>query len=111
MTGMTFDDPLTGGSELPVTVHTRIDKPGKIVCIGRNYREHAKELGNDVPVEPLFFLKPSTSIIGDGESIVLPPQSERVEFEGEIGIVIGKRSQERERNGIRCRHSRNCRSQ
>lgn len=89
MTGMTFDDPLTGGSELPVTVHARIDKPGKIVCIGRNYSEHAKELGNDVPVEPLFFLKPSTSIIGDGEAIVLPPQSERVEFEGEIGIVIG----------------------
>ena len=90
MTGMTFDDPLTGGSELPVTVRARIHKPGKVVCIGRNYREHAKELGNDVPVEPLFFLKPSTSIIGDGESIVLPPQSERVEYEGEIGIVIGK---------------------
>lgn len=91
MTGMTFDDPLTGGSELPVSVHTRIDKPGKIVCIGRNYREHAKELGNEVPAEPLFFLKPSTSIISDGEPIVLPPQSERVEFEGEIGIVIGAR--------------------
>ena len=89
MTGMTFDDPLTGGHELPVTVHTRIDKPGKIVCIGRNDREHAKELGNDVPVEPLFFLKPSTSVVGDGDAIVLPPQSERVEFEGEIGIVIG----------------------
>ncbi|HEU4878992.1 MAG TPA: fumarylacetoacetate hydrolase family protein [Gemmatimonadaceae bacterium] len=91
MTGMTFDDPLTGGSELPVSVHTRIDKPGKIVCIGRNYREHAKELGNEVPAEPLFFLKPSTSVISDGEPIVLPPQSERVEFEGEIGIVIGAR--------------------
>ena len=91
MTGMTFDDPLTGGSELPVSVHTRIAKPGKIVCIGRNYREHAKELGNEVPAEPLFFLKPSTSVIADGEPIVLPPQSERVEFEGEIGIVIGAR--------------------
>jgi 2-keto-4-pentenoate hydratase/2-oxohepta-3-ene-1,7-dioic acid hydratase in catechol pathway len=88
---MTFDDPLTGGSEIPVSAHTRIDKPGKIVCIGRNYREHAKELGNEVPVEPLFFLKPSTSVIADGEPIVLPPQSERVEFEGEIGIVIGAR--------------------
>ena len=65
-------------------------RPGKIVCIGRNYREHAKELGNEVPSEPLFFLKPSTSIIGDGEPIVLPKQSERVEFEGEIGIVIGR---------------------
>jgi 2-keto-4-pentenoate hydratase/2-oxohepta-3-ene-1,7-dioic acid hydratase in catechol pathway len=66
-----------------------IARPGKIVCIGRNYREHAKELGNEVPTEPLFFLKPSTSIIGDGEAIVLPEQSERVEFEGEIGVVIG----------------------
>ncbi|HEY0242217.1 MAG TPA: fumarylacetoacetate hydrolase family protein [Gemmatimonadaceae bacterium] len=68
-----------------------MNRPGKIVCIGRNYREHAKELGNQVPAEPLFFLKPSTSIIGEGEPIILPPQSERVEFEGEIGIVIGQR--------------------
>lgn len=64
-------------------------RPGKIVCIGRNYREHAKEMGNEVPTEPLFFLKPSSSIISDGHPIVLPEQSERVEFEGEIGIVIG----------------------
>ena len=68
-----------------------MNRPGKIVCIGRNYREHAKELGNEVPAEPLFFLKPSTSIIGDGDAIILPPQSERVEFEGEIGVVIGQR--------------------
>ncbi len=68
---------------------TATTRPGKIVCIGRNYREHAKELGNEVPTEPLFFLKPSSSIIGDGEAIVLPEQSERVEFEGEIGVVIG----------------------
>jgi 2-keto-4-pentenoate hydratase/2-oxohepta-3-ene-1,7-dioic acid hydratase in catechol pathway len=68
---------------------SELARPGKIVCIGRNYREHAKELGNEVPTEPLFFLKPSSSIIGDGEAIVLPPQSERVEFEGEIGVVIG----------------------
>jgi 2-keto-4-pentenoate hydratase/2-oxohepta-3-ene-1,7-dioic acid hydratase in catechol pathway len=64
-------------------------RPGKIVCIGRNYREHAKELGNEVPTEPLFFLKPPSSIIAGGEAIVLPEQSERVEFEGEIGVVIG----------------------
>jgi 2-keto-4-pentenoate hydratase/2-oxohepta-3-ene-1,7-dioic acid hydratase in catechol pathway len=87
---MKFDDPLTGG-DLPITGEQPIVRPGKIVCIGRNYREHAKELGNDVPVEPLFFLKPSTSLIFDGDPIVLPPQSERVEFEGEIGIVIGSR--------------------
>ena len=91
MSDLRFDDPLTGGVNIPDFGRSRVDRPGKIVCIGRNYREHAKELGNDVPVEPLFFLKPSTSIISDGDSIVLPPQSERVEFEGEIGIVIGAR--------------------
>jgi 2-keto-4-pentenoate hydratase/2-oxohepta-3-ene-1,7-dioic acid hydratase in catechol pathway len=72
------------------TTSTSSGRPGKIVCIGRNYREHAKELGNEVPTEPLFFLKPPSSIIADGEPIVLPPQSEKVEYEGEIGIVIGK---------------------
>ena len=90
MAGLNFDDPLTGGSEAPAAAHKHIDRPGKVVCIGRNYIEHAKELGNEVPAEPLFFLKPSTSIIGDGDEIVLPPQSSQVEFEGEIGIVIGK---------------------
>jgi 2-keto-4-pentenoate hydratase/2-oxohepta-3-ene-1,7-dioic acid hydratase in catechol pathway len=104
MAGMKFDDPLTGG-DLPVSSEHPIARPGKIVCIGRNYREHAKELGNDVPVEPLFFLKPSTSIIGEGEPIVLPPQSQRVEFEGEIGIVIGARltkaSEEATKDAIR----------
>ena len=65
--------------------------PSKIVCIGRNYLEHARELGNDVPSEPLIFLKPPSSIIGDGEYIELPPQSAQVDHEGEIGIVIGRR--------------------
>jgi 2-keto-4-pentenoate hydratase/2-oxohepta-3-ene-1,7-dioic acid hydratase in catechol pathway len=64
-------------------------RPSKIVCIGRNYADHAKELGNDVPREPIFFLKPPSSLIGDGETIILPPQSHQVEFEGEIAIVIG----------------------
>jgi len=67
------------------------ERPSKIVCIGRNYSEHAKELGHDVPKEPLFFLKPPSSIIGDGDAIELPPQSQQVEHEGEIGLVIGKR--------------------
>lgn len=67
-----------------------MSRPSKIVCIGRNYVDHAKELGNDVPVEPLFFLKPPSSLIGEGDAIVLPPQSQRVEFEGEIAVVIGK---------------------
>jgi len=66
-------------------------RPSKIVCIGRNYLEHARELGNELPPEPLIFLKPSSSLIDGGESIILPPQSEQVEFEGEIGIVIGTR--------------------
>ena len=65
-------------------------RPSKIVCVGRNYLEHAKELGNDVPSEPLIFLKPPSSLIDGGESIVLPPQSEQVDYEGEIGLVIGK---------------------
>jgi 2-keto-4-pentenoate hydratase/2-oxohepta-3-ene-1,7-dioic acid hydratase in catechol pathway len=64
-------------------------KPGKIVCVGRNYREHAKELGNEVPAEPLLFLKPPSSIIASGDTILLPGASSRVEFEGEIGLVIG----------------------
>ena len=66
-------------------------RPSKIVCVGRNYLEHARELGNDVPAEPLIFLKPPSSLIDGGESIVLPPQSEQVEFEGEIGVVVGRR--------------------
>lgn len=65
--------------------------PSKIVCVGRNYAAHAKELGNDVPREPLIFLKPPSSIIRDGESIMLPTVSKHVEYEGEIGVVIGKR--------------------
>jgi 2-keto-4-pentenoate hydratase/2-oxohepta-3-ene-1,7-dioic acid hydratase in catechol pathway len=65
--------------------------PSKIVCVGRNYAAHAKELGNDVPKEPLIFLKPPSSIVRDGESIRLPTVSKQVEYEGEIGVIIGKR--------------------
>ena len=67
-----------------------IDRPGKIVCVGRNYVAHAKELGNEVPLEPLLFLKPPSSVIPTGTPIVLPPQSQQVEYEGEIGVVIGR---------------------
>ena len=66
-------------------------RPSKIVCVGRNYRDHAKELGNDVPKEPLLFLKPPSSVVASGASIVLPAVSKQVEHEGEIGIVIGAR--------------------
>jgi 2-keto-4-pentenoate hydratase/2-oxohepta-3-ene-1,7-dioic acid hydratase in catechol pathway len=66
-------------------------QPTKIVCVGRNYVDHAKELGNDVPKIPLIFMKPPSSIIADGETIVLPPQSKQVEHEAELVVVIGKR--------------------
>lgn len=66
--------------------------PTKIVCIGRNYHDHAKELGNTVPDHPLIFLKPVSSLIADGETIVLPSQSTQVEHEGEIAVIIGKRA-------------------
>lgn len=66
-----------------------IARPGKIVCVGRNYADHAKELGNDVPAAPLLFLKPSTTVIGPGDAIVLPRLSTHVEYEGEVGVVIG----------------------
>ena len=68
-----------------------MSRPGKIVCVGRNYLEHAKELGNEVPKEPLLFLKPPSSVIGTNEAIVLPAQSKQVEYEGEIGIRIAKK--------------------
>jgi 2-keto-4-pentenoate hydratase/2-oxohepta-3-ene-1,7-dioic acid hydratase in catechol pathway len=66
-------------------------EPSKIICVGRNYIEHAKELGNEVPKVPLIFLKPPSSIISDGETILLPAQSAQVEHEGELVVVIGKR--------------------
>jgi 2-keto-4-pentenoate hydratase/2-oxohepta-3-ene-1,7-dioic acid hydratase in catechol pathway len=66
-------------------------RPGKIVCVGRNYAEHARELGNDVPKQPLLFLKPPSAVIGFGEMIPLPRESAQVEYEGEIGVVIGTR--------------------
>ncbi len=65
-------------------------RPGKIVCVGRNYRDHARELGNEIPQEPLIFLKPPSSVVASGAPIVLPPASRRVEYEGEIGVVIGQ---------------------
>ena len=63
--------------------------PSKVVCVGRNYADHAAELGNDVPKEPLLFLKPSTSIIGPNDAIRIPPQSQQVEHEAELAVVIG----------------------
>jgi 2-keto-4-pentenoate hydratase/2-oxohepta-3-ene-1,7-dioic acid hydratase in catechol pathway len=68
--------------------------PSKIVCVGRNYTEHAKELGNEVPKQPLIFLKPPSSVTAPEEPIVMPAISQRVDFEGELAVVIGRRCHE-----------------
>jgi len=67
-----------------------VASPSKIVCVGRNYAEHAKELGNEVPTEPLLFLKAPSAIIGNDDTIVIPLQSHQVEHEGELGVIIGR---------------------
>ncbi len=66
--------------------------PSKIICVGRNYSEHAAELGNEVPKEPLLFFKPPSSVLSPGGVIVLPKLSEKVDYEGELALVIGKRT-------------------
>jgi len=65
--------------------------PSKIICVGRNYADHAKELGNEVPEVPMLFLKPPSSLVAHGETIILPPQTQQPEHEAELAIVIGKR--------------------
>ncbi|MGB6691589.1 MAG: fumarylacetoacetate hydrolase family protein [Terracidiphilus sp.] len=72
--------------------------PSKIICVGRNYREHAKELGNEAPAEPLLFFKPPSSLLKPGGTILLPAASERVDFEGELAIVIGQRTRRLQAN-------------
>jgi 2-keto-4-pentenoate hydratase/2-oxohepta-3-ene-1,7-dioic acid hydratase in catechol pathway len=91
-------------------------RPSKIIGIGRNYLEHARELGNDVPKVPIIFFKPLTSLIGPGETILLPDVSQRVEFEAEIGVVIGRRIRhadqelaERSISGFTCVNDVTCR--
>jgi 2-keto-4-pentenoate hydratase/2-oxohepta-3-ene-1,7-dioic acid hydratase in catechol pathway len=66
-------------------------RPSKIVCVGRNYVAHAKELGNEVPAVPMLFFKPPSALVGPGDPIVLPGTSRQVEYEAEIGVVIGSR--------------------
>ncbi|HEY6893320.1 MAG TPA: fumarylacetoacetate hydrolase family protein [Rhodanobacteraceae bacterium] len=70
----------------------RTQPPTKVVAVGRNYAEHAKELGNDTPDEPIIFLKPPSALLPHEGTIVRPPQSQRVDYEGELVIVIGKRA-------------------
>lgn len=66
--------------------------PSKIVAVGKNYLKHAKEMGTPVPQEPLLFLKPPTTIVADGQDICYPPQSQRVDYEGELALIIGDRA-------------------
>ncbi len=68
--------------------------PNKLIGIGKNYADHAREMGGEPPATPIMFLKPSTTVIGPNESVVLPEQSQQVEFEGEIAVVIGRLSRE-----------------
>jgi 2-keto-4-pentenoate hydratase/2-oxohepta-3-ene-1,7-dioic acid hydratase in catechol pathway len=69
-----------------------VDRPSKIVCIGLNYRSHITEMHAEIPRNPLIFMKPSSSIVGPGDDIVLPRMSSRVDYEGESAIVIGRRA-------------------
>jgi 2-keto-4-pentenoate hydratase/2-oxohepta-3-ene-1,7-dioic acid hydratase in catechol pathway len=82
----------TTGERVPLSV-AKLLAPviprSKVVAVGKNYRDHAAEMGGEAPKEPLLFLKPNTAVIGPGDAIVLPPQSQRVEYEGELAIVIG----------------------
>ena len=78
---------------MPITpADAGLPRPSKIVCIGLNYAKHAAEFGNPIPEEPLIFLKPPSALIGPGEAIVLPAGAGRVDYEGEIGVRIGKRA-------------------
>lgn len=90
--GTFFADPLPTGEAVPLDdVHILAPVlPSKLVCVGRNYAAHAAEWGLDVPEEPLLFLKPSTAVIGPGDPIRLLPMSRRVDYEGELAVVIGR---------------------
>jgi 2-keto-4-pentenoate hydratase/2-oxohepta-3-ene-1,7-dioic acid hydratase in catechol pathway len=66
--------------------------PSKIICVGRNYRDHAKELGNEIPTEPLLFFKPPSSLLAPGAIVRMPAASQRVDFEGELAFVIAHRT-------------------
>ena len=90
--GTFFEDPVPTGEVVPLDDVRLLAPvlPSKLVCVGRNYAAHAAEFGKEVPEEPLLFLKPSTAVIGPGDPIRLLPISRRVDFEGELGVVIGR---------------------
>lgn len=89
-------DPIAGavpdGSRYPLAAVTLLAPliPGKIICVGRNYREHAAEFGNPPPERPILFMKPLTALVGPGAAVVYPPETENLHFEGELVIVIGR---------------------
>jgi 2-keto-4-pentenoate hydratase/2-oxohepta-3-ene-1,7-dioic acid hydratase in catechol pathway len=88
--GSFFEDPVPSGDEVPLDDVRLLAPvlPSKVVCVGKNYAAHAAEFGGAVPEEPLLFLKPSTAVSGPGDPIPLPPISRRVDYEGELGVVI-----------------------
>jgi 2-keto-4-pentenoate hydratase/2-oxohepta-3-ene-1,7-dioic acid hydratase in catechol pathway len=86
---------LREGSEVPAgAVLLTPCTPSKIVCVGRNYADHAKELGNEAPPEPILFLKPPSALLAPGGTILRPALSQRVDFEGELAVVIGRRAKD-----------------
>src|SRR2546425_8379852 len=92
LAGTFFEDPLPSGDVVPLDGVRLLAPvlPSKLVCVGKNYAAHAAEFGLDVPDEPLLFLKPSTSVIGPHDPIRLLPVSRRIDYEGELGVVIGR---------------------
>ena len=90
--GTFFEDPLPTGEVVPLDDVRLLAPvlPSKLVCVGRNYAAHAAEWGMEVPEEPLLFLKPSTAVIGPGDPIRLLPISRRMDYEGELAVVIGR---------------------
>ena len=92
LAGTFFENPVPSGEEVPLDDVRLLAPvlPSKVVCLGKNYAAHAAEFGGEVPEEPLVFLKPSTSVAGPGDPIPLLPISNRVDFEGELAVVIGR---------------------
>lgn len=90
--GTFFEEPLPTGEEIPLDTVRLLAPviPSKLVCIARNYPEHAKEMGNPVPQIPVLFFKPATSVVGPGDPIPIPPGSGRVDLEAELAAVIGR---------------------
>jgi 2-keto-4-pentenoate hydratase/2-oxohepta-3-ene-1,7-dioic acid hydratase in catechol pathway len=90
--GTFFDDPVPTGEAVPAADVRLLAPvlPSKVVAVGRNYADHAAEMGADIPEEPLLFLKPSTAVIGPGDSIAYPAISKRMDYEGELACVVGR---------------------